>query len=57
MATQQNEGGVAFAVAHDFVNFRLLELPPELVPLLDTPNPPPCAPSFLLFSQQAPPPC
>ncbi|OAG08537.1 uncharacterized protein CC84DRAFT_1215025 [Paraphaeosphaeria sporulosa] len=40
MATQQNEGGVPFAVAHDFKSFRLLELPPELVQLLEAPNPP-----------------
>ncbi|KAJ4352368.1 uncharacterized protein N0V89_007716 [Didymosphaeria variabile] len=41
MATQQGEGGVPFAVAHELQNFRLLELPPEIVELLEAPNPPP----------------
>ncbi|KAF2451334.1 hypothetical protein P171DRAFT_492622 [Karstenula rhodostoma CBS 690.94] len=41
MAAQQDEGGVPFAVAHDFQTFRLLELPAELVQLLEAPNPPP----------------
>lgn len=29
-----------FAVAHDMQTFRLLELPPEIVDLLEAPNPP-----------------
>ncbi|KAL1597831.1 hypothetical protein SLS60_008318 [Paraconiothyrium brasiliense] len=41
MATQQGEGGVPFAVAHELQNFRLLELPSEIVELLEAPNPPP----------------
>ncbi|KAJ4301784.1 hypothetical protein N0V90_003878 [Kalmusia sp. IMI 367209] len=40
MATQQNEGGVPFAVAHELQTFRLLELPPEIVELIEAPNPP-----------------
>jgi sister chromatid cohesion protein DCC1 len=40
MATQQDQGGVPFAVAHDFQHFRLLELPAEIVELIDAPNPP-----------------
>ena len=32
--------GVPFAVAHDLQTFRLLELPPEIVDLLDAPDPP-----------------
>ncbi|KAF2708811.1 hypothetical protein K504DRAFT_502827 [Pleomassaria siparia CBS 279.74] len=40
MATQQNHGGVPFAIAHDMQHFRLLELPPEIVELLEAPNPP-----------------
>lgn len=40
MATQQNEGGVPFAVAHELRSFRLLELPPEIVELLEAPDPP-----------------
>ncbi|KAF2750336.1 hypothetical protein M011DRAFT_474789 [Sporormia fimetaria CBS 119925] len=40
MATQQGEGGVPFSIAHDFQSFRLLELPQDLVELLETPNPP-----------------
>ncbi|KAF9739822.1 hypothetical protein PMIN06_004897 [Paraphaeosphaeria minitans] len=40
MPTQQNERGVPFALAHDFQHFRLLELPPDLVQLLEAPNPP-----------------
>ncbi|KAF2690388.1 hypothetical protein K458DRAFT_290521 [Lentithecium fluviatile CBS 122367] len=39
--TQQHEGGVPFSVAHDLQTFRLLELPPEIVELLDSPSPPP----------------
>jgi hypothetical protein len=38
--TQQDEGGVPFAIAHEMHHFRLLELPPEIVELLDSPNPP-----------------
>jgi sister chromatid cohesion protein DCC1 len=41
MATQQDEGGVPFAMAHSLQQFRLLELPAELVDVLDAPNPPP----------------
>ena len=41
MATQQDHGGVPFAVAHDMRQFRLLELPPDIVELLDAPSPPP----------------
>jgi sister chromatid cohesion protein DCC1 len=40
MATQQAEGGVPFSVAHDMQQFRLFELPPEIVELIDAPNPP-----------------
>ncbi|KAG9194695.1 hypothetical protein G6011_04730 [Alternaria panax] len=40
MATQQDQGGVPFSIAHQQQHFRLLELPPELVELLDAPNPP-----------------
>ncbi|KAF2873739.1 sister chromatid cohesion protein Dcc1 [Massariosphaeria phaeospora] len=40
MATQQDEGGVLFAIAHELQQFRLLELPPEIVELIDAPNPP-----------------
>jgi hypothetical protein len=40
MATQQDEGGVPFSVAHEQQHFRLLELPPEIVELIDAPNPP-----------------
>jgi hypothetical protein len=40
MATQQDEGGVPFAMAHEMQQFRLFELPPELVELLDAPDPP-----------------
>lgn len=32
--------GVPFAVAHDLQTFRLLELPPEIVDLLEAPDPP-----------------
>jgi len=39
MATQQDEG-VPLSIAHDLATFRLLELPPELVELLEAPNPP-----------------
>ncbi|KAF1966142.1 hypothetical protein BU23DRAFT_331540 [Bimuria novae-zelandiae CBS 107.79] len=40
MATQQKDGGVPFAVTHELQSFRLLELPPEIVELLEAPNPP-----------------
>lgn len=40
MATQQDERGVLFAMAHEMQQFRLFELPPEIVELLDAPNPP-----------------
>jgi hypothetical protein len=38
--TQQDEGGVPFAITHEMQHFRLLELPPEIVELLDSPHPP-----------------
>ncbi|KAH3904427.1 hypothetical protein HBI56_170830 [Parastagonospora nodorum] len=41
MATQQDEGGVPFSMAHEMQQFRLFELPPEIVELVDAPNPPP----------------
>jgi hypothetical protein len=44
MATQQDEGGVPFSLAHSFQQLRLLELPPELVALLDSASPPPYVP-------------
>ena len=37
---QQHDSGVPFAVAHELQNFRLLELPPDLVELLEGPSPP-----------------
>ncbi|KAH7130489.1 sister chromatid cohesion protein-like protein Dcc1 [Dendryphion nanum] len=40
MATQREEDGIPFSIAHDFQQFRLLELPPEIVELLDAPTPP-----------------
>ncbi|RAR15169.1 sister chromatid cohesion protein dcc1 [Stemphylium lycopersici] len=40
MATQQDHGGVPFSVAHEHQHFRLLELPPEIVDLIDAPDPP-----------------
>ncbi|CAO2654880.1 Nn.00g116130.m01.CDS01 [Neocucurbitaria sp. VM-36] len=40
MATQQDEGGVPFSIAHELQHFRLLELPPEIVEVIDAPNPP-----------------
>jgi sister chromatid cohesion protein DCC1 len=40
MATQQDEGGVPFCMAHEMQPFRLFELPPEIVDLIDAPNPP-----------------
>ncbi|KAF2649225.1 sister chromatid cohesion protein-like protein Dcc1 [Lophiostoma macrostomum CBS 122681] len=40
MATQQDEGDVPFSVAHDMQQFRLLELPPEIVELIESANPP-----------------
>ncbi|KAF2829213.1 hypothetical protein CC86DRAFT_403863 [Ophiobolus disseminans] len=41
MATQQDDGGVPFSMAHEMHQFRLLELPPDIVELLDAPNPSP----------------
>jgi sister chromatid cohesion protein DCC1 len=41
MATQQDDGGVPFSMAHEMQPFRLFELPPEIVALIDAPNPPP----------------
>lgn len=41
MATQQEDGGVPFSIAHDMQHFRLLELPPEVVELIEAPNSPP----------------
>lgn len=40
MATQQAQGGVPVSIAHDPQHFRLLELPPEIVELIEAPNPP-----------------
>lgn len=40
MATQQDTGGVPFSIAHHHNHFRLLELPPDLVELIDSPAPP-----------------
>jgi hypothetical protein len=40
MATQQDEGGVPFSIAHDMQQFRLLELPQEIVELIESANPP-----------------
>ncbi|KAF1994452.1 hypothetical protein P154DRAFT_539596 [Amniculicola lignicola CBS 123094] len=40
MATQQSDGGVRFSVAHDLQQYRLLELPAELLELIDAANPP-----------------
>ncbi|EUC32297.1 hypothetical protein COCCADRAFT_99056 [Bipolaris zeicola 26-R-13] len=39
MATQ-HQGGLPVSIAHQQQHFRLLELPPEIVELLDKPNPP-----------------
>lgn len=45
MATQQFDGGVPFAIrAGAQAKLQLLELPPDVVALLDAPNPPRCAP-------------
>ncbi|KAI8942732.1 hypothetical protein NX059_000778 [Plenodomus lindquistii] len=41
MATQQDDGGVPFSIAHEMQHLRLLELPPEVVELIEAPNPPP----------------
>ncbi|ORY02036.1 sister chromatid cohesion protein Dcc1 [Clohesyomyces aquaticus] len=49
MATQQDEGGVPFSIAYDMQHFRLLELPAELLELLESPKPPPLS----IKSQQA----
>lgn len=40
MATQLGDG-VEFSIAQNFTNFRLVELPEELVKLLASDNPPP----------------
>lgn len=45
MATQQFDGGVPFAIATTAQKLQLLELPSEVAALLDSPNPPRCAPS------------
>ncbi|CAA9964812.1 DUF2036 multi-domain protein [Pyrenophora teres f. maculata] len=50
MATQQDGGGVPLAIAHDQRHFRLLELPPDIVGLLDAPDPP----LFLSLKSRAP---
>jgi sister chromatid cohesion protein DCC1 len=39
MATQEDRG-IPFSIANDFTNFRLLELPDELLTILTSPNPP-----------------
>jgi sister chromatid cohesion protein DCC1 len=49
--TQADERGVPFAVAHEMQHFRLLELPPEVVELIDT-GPPGTA--RLTIKSQAP---
>src|ERR1051325_6179627 len=59
MATQQDEGGVPFSIAHQQQHFRLLELPPEIVELIDAPNPPlyvrrPVVPMRIPFLLQTP---
>jgi sister chromatid cohesion protein DCC1 len=41
MATQQHAGGVPFSMAHEMQQFRLFELPSEVVDLIEAPNPPP----------------
>jgi len=42
MATQHDHGGVPVSVAHDMQQFRLLELPPEVLELIEAPHPPLC---------------
>ncbi|KAF2279017.1 sister chromatid cohesion protein-like protein Dcc1 [Westerdykella ornata] len=55
MATQQLQGAVPFSIAHELQQFRLLELPQDLVELLDAPNPPMYAPlRFPLRRSQLP---
>ena len=39
MATQ-NEGGIPFSISQEQQQFRLLELPPALLDLIASPNPP-----------------
>lgn len=39
MAISQHPGGVPVSIAHTFQHFRLLELPPEIVDLIDSPAP------------------
>ncbi|KAF2473781.1 sister chromatid cohesion protein-like protein Dcc1 [Lindgomyces ingoldianus] len=41
MAALQDEGSVPFSIAHGQQHLRLLELPAEILELLDAPNPPP----------------
>ncbi|KAF2020046.1 sister chromatid cohesion protein-like protein Dcc1 [Aaosphaeria arxii CBS 175.79] len=50
MATQRDEGAVPFAISHELQQFRLLELPPEIVELIDSPDPP-----QLCIKSQVPP--
>ncbi|KAH8728762.1 sister chromatid cohesion protein Dcc1 [Phaeosphaeriaceae sp. PMI808] len=40
MATQQDEGGVPLSIAHEMQQFRLFELPSDIVALIDAPHPP-----------------
>ncbi|KAF2200086.1 sister chromatid cohesion protein-like protein Dcc1 [Delitschia confertaspora ATCC 74209] len=40
MATQQDEGGFPLSISHNLRQFRLLELPPDLLELIDSPHPP-----------------
>ena len=54
MATQQDEGGVPVAIAHEMQHFRLLELPPEIVALLEAPNPPRCVSTHVLVKRLLP---
>ncbi|KAK1914538.1 hypothetical protein P3342_010527 [Pyrenophora teres f. teres] len=48
--SRQDGGGVPLAIAHDQRHFRLLELPPDIVGLLDAPDPP----LFLSLKSRAP---
>ncbi|KAI1513015.1 hypothetical protein Ptr86124_008035 [Pyrenophora tritici-repentis] len=50
MATQQDDGGVPVAIAHEQQHFRLLELPPDIVGLLDASDRP-LSPSLSLKSK------
>ncbi|KAF2492068.1 sister chromatid cohesion protein-like protein Dcc1 [Lophium mytilinum] len=49
MATQ-DDSGIPFSVVHDQQQFRLVELPPEILALIDSPNAP-----ILSIKSQAPP--